>query len=162
MFLAIAVDNLATAQELTRDEESEMRKRDQVKIVRRRKLLMKEDKWRKVRAVPKILTLRKKTDNKDNPFSGITYTGRPNKSTGYNFVFVVYTWLAELPSVARGLNGLSVDAVYLILLLYPPVPSLSCRNLRVGFLLCPWYTDSCWIQYVKVTFRPVWRDHDRA
>ena len=91
MFLAIAVDNLATAQELTRDEESEMRKRDQVKIVRRRKLLMKEDKWRKVRAVPKILTLRKKTDNKDNPFSGITYTGRPNKSTGYNFVFVVYT-----------------------------------------------------------------------
>ena len=49
----------------------------------------------------------------------------------------------EVPSVAWVLNG-SVDAVYLILLLYPsetPVPSLSCRNLLLGSLLCPM---ACW------------------
>ena len=41
-----------------------------------------------------------------------------------------YLILAEVPSVAWVLNGLLVDAVYLILLLYPPenpVPSFSLK-----------------------------------
>ena len=59
-----------------------------------------------------------------------------------SFVVVLYSYclLAEVPSVARVLNGLSVDAVYSILLLYPPetpVPSLSCRNLLLGPALPP-------------------------
>ena len=52
----------------------------------------------------------------------------------------IYIALAEVPSVAWVLNGLSVDAVYPILLLYPTetlAPSLSCRNLLLGSLLCP-------------------------
>ena len=52
----------------------------------------------------------------------------------------VFKLLAEVPSVARVLNGLSLDAVYPILLLYPPetpVPSLSCYDLLLGSLLCP-------------------------
>ena len=46
--------------------------------------------------------------------------------------------LAEEPSVARVLNGLSVDAVYSVLPFYPPetpVPALSCRNLLLSSLL---------------------------
>ena len=49
------------------------------------------------------------------------------------------TSLAEVNGVTRTLNGLSVDAVYPILVLYPletPVPSLSCRFLLLGCLLC--------------------------
>ena len=45
--------------------------------------------------------------------------------------------LADVPSVAWVLNGLSVDAVYPILLLYPPetpVPSFVGLNLLLGFL----------------------------
>ena len=64
-----------------------------------------------------------------------------------------YIILAESPSVARVLNGLTVDAVYPILLLYPPetpVPFLSYRNLILGSLLHPWHANSCWILYVKV------------
>ena len=56
----------------------------------------------------------------------------------------LYYILAEVPSVAWVLNGLTVDAVYLILLLYPPetpVPSLSCRNLLLASLICPL---ACW------------------
>ena len=58
----------------------------------------------------------------------------------------LYFVLAEEPSVAWVLNELSVDAVYPILLLYlpeTPVPSLSCRNLLLGSLFCPWHADSC-------------------
>ena len=54
----------------------------------------------------------------------------------YIYIYI----LDEVPSVAWVLNGFSVDAVYPILLLYPPetpVPSLSCRNLLLGSLLCP-------------------------
>ena len=57
------------------------------------------------------------------------------------------------PSVARVLDGLSIDTVYPILLLCPPVtpvPFMSCRNLLLGSLLVLWHTDSCWIQHVKV------------
>ena len=52
----------------------------------------------------------------------------------------IYRKLVEVPSVAWVFNVLSVDAVYPIVLLYPPetlVPSLSCRNLLLGSLLCP-------------------------
>ena len=58
---------------------------------------------------------------------------------------------SPLPSVARVLNGLSEHAAYPILLLYPPetpVPWLSCRNLLLGSLLCPWHDAYCWIQHV--------------
>ena len=51
-----------------------------------------------------------------------------------------YFLLADVPSVARVLNDLPVDAVYPILLLYSPetpVPSLSCPDLLLGSLLCP-------------------------
>eukprot|EP00794_Sanderia_malayensis_P016877 gene16877-18582_t len=78
VFLAIAVDNLANAQALTRDEEFELRRRAELKLARRRKALTGEDKWCKVRAVPKMLILRKKSDTKDNPFSGLTYMGVPS------------------------------------------------------------------------------------
>ena len=37
-----------------------------------------------------------------------------------SIIYKKYTRLTELPSVARVLNGLSVDAVHPILLLYPP------------------------------------------
>ena len=76
VFLAIAVDNLANAQALTRDEEIEMRKREEAKQIRRKKLLLNEDKWSRVRAVPKILAIRKKSDVNDNPFSGMTFQRR--------------------------------------------------------------------------------------
>ena len=76
VFLAIAVDNLANAQALTRDEEIEARRQEEAKLLRRRKLVSKEDKWSKVRAVPKILALRKRSDLNENPFSGMTYQGR--------------------------------------------------------------------------------------
>ena len=65
----------------------------------------------------------------------------------------LYFRLAEVPSVAWVLNCLSVDSVYLTLLLYPPEPlgpSLSCCNLLLGSLLCPWHACSCWIQHAKV------------
>ena len=55
-------------------------------------------------------------------------------------VGIFYIILAEVPSVAWVLNGLSVDTVYPILLLYPPetpVPSLSFHNVLLGSLLCP-------------------------
>ena len=61
--------------------------------------------------------------------------------------------LAEVPSVAWVLNGLSVAAVYPMLLLYPPespVPSLSFHNLLLESLLCPWHANPCWIQHIKV------------
>ena len=54
--------------------------------------------------------------------------------------FVLYSRLAEVPSTAWVLNGLSVDAVYPIVLLYPPetlAPSLPFHNLLLGSLLCP-------------------------
>ena len=59
---------------------------------------------------------------------------------GNYWVITLYYTLAEVPSLAWVLNGLPVDAVYPILLLYSPetpVPSLSCRNLLLGSLLCP-------------------------
>ena len=59
----------------------------------------------------------------------------------------IYEILAEVPSVACVLNGLSVDIypsiIYPILLLYPfetPVPFLPCRNF--GSLLC---LLACWL-----------------
>ena len=53
-----------------------------------------------------------------------------------------YQKLAEVPSGAWVLNGLSVNSVYQILLLYSPetpAPSLSIHNynLLLGSLLCP-------------------------
>ena len=79
MFLAIAVDNLANAQALTRDEELEMKKQEEVKQMRRKK--MNEDKWSKVRAVPKILAIRRRSDMNDNPFSGMTFQRRDQNNT---------------------------------------------------------------------------------
>ena len=70
----------------------------------------------------------------------------------------IYSTLAEVLRVARLLNGLSVNAVYPILLLYPsesPVPSLSCRNMLLGSLLCPlacrfFFDSTCkGLHYVK-------------
>ena len=55
-------------------------------------------------------------------------------------ITVKYLQLAEVPSVAWVLNGLSVESVYTILLLYPleiPVPSLPFHNLLMGSLLIP-------------------------
>ena len=60
-----------------------------------------------------------------------------NKIINFQFGKFIFQ-LAEVPSVDRVLNGLSVDAVYPILHLYPPetpVPSLSCRNLLLWSLL---------------------------
>ena len=52
------------------------------------------------------------------------------------------SWLIISRGTQRcpGVNGLTVDAVYPILLLYPPetpVPSLSYLNMLLGSLLCP-------------------------
>ncbi|XP_065072313.1 voltage-dependent L-type calcium channel subunit alpha-1D-like [Rhopilema esculentum] len=79
VFLAIAVDNLANAQALTRDEELEMKKQEEAKQMRRKK--MNEDKWSKVRAVPKILAIRRRSDMNDNPFSGMTFQRRDQNNT---------------------------------------------------------------------------------
>ena len=83
VFLAIAVDNLANAQALTRDEEIELRKREEAKQMRRKRLLLNEDKWSKVRAVPKILAIRRKSDLNDNPFSGMTFQRRNSDTDRY-------------------------------------------------------------------------------
>ena len=83
MFLAIAVDNLANAQILTKDEEEELQKAEEQK-----KMLnimftpvpqsCKPIRWNKVRSVPKMLLFTKqKKDENENPFKGITYKGRP-------------------------------------------------------------------------------------
>ena len=61
------------------------------------------------------------------------------RGTGIFNLIYLYLLLAEVPSVAWVLNGLSVDAVYPIVLLYPPetpVPWLSVHNLVLGSLLC--------------------------
>ncbi|XP_057298022.1 voltage-dependent L-type calcium channel subunit alpha-1S-like isoform X2 [Hydractinia symbiolongicarpus] len=82
VFLAIAVDNLANAQVLTKDEEEELRRAEEQKrllnimfspIVDNRK----QSKWTKVRSVPKMLMFTKQKDHEENPFKGITYKGRP-------------------------------------------------------------------------------------
>ena len=77
------MDNLANAQALTRDEDVEMRKREEAKQMRRRKLLSHEDKWSRVRAVPKILAIRRKSDVNDNPFSGMTFQRRISEMNRY-------------------------------------------------------------------------------
>lgn len=77
------MDNLANAQALTRDEEIELRKREEAKQMRRKRLLLNEDKWSKVRAVPKILAIRRKSDLNDNPFSGMTFQRRNSNTKRY-------------------------------------------------------------------------------
>lgn len=77
------MDNLANAQALTRDEEVELRKREEAKQMRRKKMRLNEDKWSRVRAVPKILAIRKKSDLNDNPFSGMTFQRRNGTSSKY-------------------------------------------------------------------------------
>ena len=60
--------------------------------------------------------------------------------TGLNQLCQLQDEVIIYSRVAQVLNGLSVDAVYPILLLYPPetpVPSLSFHNLLLGSLLCP-------------------------
>lgn len=74
------MDNLANAQALTRDEEIELRKHEEAKQIRRKKMRLNEDKWSRVRAVPKILAIRKKSDLNDNPFSGMTFQRQRNRS----------------------------------------------------------------------------------
>ena len=83
----------------------------------------------------------------------------------YKILAEYYVELAEVPSVVRVLNGLSVDAVYPILLLCPPetpVPSLSCRILLLGSLLCPLV---CWFLLnstcKRFTFCKGWPDCGR-
>ena len=56
--------------------------------------------------------------------------------TGHGYLTNIDNTLAEVRSVVRVLNGFTVDSVYQILLLYPPVPSLSCRNSLLGFSHC--------------------------
>ena len=76
-------------------------------------------------------------------------------------IYYIFHWsfrlyrIAEVSGVARELNGLSVDAVYLILLLSPPVPSLSCHSLLLGFLPCSLlYSRSVSLKYLyNVIFR---------
>ena len=68
------------------------------------------------------------------------YLENAEKHKQYFTLKKTYLLLAEVPSVAWVLNGLSVDAVYSNLLLYPPetpFPSLSFHNLLLGSLLCP-------------------------
>ena len=66
-----------------------------------------------------------------DPFNEQTLTGNIEFWCNASIDFVQFYYiLAEIPSIARVLNGLSVDAVYPILLLYPletPVPSLSLK-----------------------------------
>ena len=98
VFLAIAVDNLANAEALTRDEEEEKKRQEESKLLRRKKMLNKDDKWSKVRCVPKILALGKKSETKDNPFSGMTFQGRPESILRCvkikRLICVVHNWIA--------------------------------------------------------------------
>lgn len=99
VFLAIAVDNLANAQVLTKDEEEELRRAEEQKrllnimfspIVDNRK----QSKWTKVRSVPKMLMFTKQKDHEENPFKGITYKGRPpNLLRFYHCLFIYFLFL---------------------------------------------------------------------
>ena len=81
VFLAIAVDNLANAQALTKDEEEEKRKEEELK--RMRHLLFQPtvnttvSKWDKVRSVPKLLAFTRREKMEDNPFAGMQYPKPP-------------------------------------------------------------------------------------
>ena len=83
VFLAIAVDNLANAQILTKDEEEEQQKLEEQKKIRNVLLSPVTDahksKWSKVRSVPKMLVFARQRDKNDeeNPFKGMIYKGRP-------------------------------------------------------------------------------------
>lgn len=82
VFLAIAVDNLANAQVLTKDEEEEMQLAEEQKKIRNviysPQAELKVSKWTKVRSVPKLLAFSsRKNDDDHNPFKGITYKSRP-------------------------------------------------------------------------------------
>uniref|UniRef100_A0A7M5WIZ7 Voltage-dependent calcium channel alpha-1 subunit IQ domain-containing protein n=2 Tax=Clytia hemisphaerica TaxID=252671 RepID=A0A7M5WIZ7_9CNID len=83
VFLAIAVDNLANAQVLTRDEELEQREAEEQKKIRN--ILYSpstpnssnRSKWDKVRAMPKMLMFARQREKEDeNPFKGVTFQGR--------------------------------------------------------------------------------------
>ncbi|XP_048580456.1 voltage-dependent N-type calcium channel subunit alpha-1B isoform X2 [Nematostella vectensis] len=66
VFLAIAVDNLANAQALTRDEEQEVRMREQIKKRRNEK---RRNGWAKAKQLPMIMAIAKLNHNsKNNPF----------------------------------------------------------------------------------------------
>ena len=83
MFLAIAVDNLANAQVLTRDEELEQREAEEQKKIRNILYFpstpnsSNRSKWDKVRAMPKMLMFARQREKEDeNPFKGVTFQGR--------------------------------------------------------------------------------------
>ena len=81
VFLAIAVDNLANAQVLTRDEENELKQAEEQRRLRSMLFSPKpqeSSKWNKVRAVHKMLTFTRQKDKDKNPFKGVTYQGRPH------------------------------------------------------------------------------------
>ena len=105
VFLAIAVDNLASAHVLAKVESSEQRKlmlklkqeedalKQKAAEAEEQKLkeslgatttntqeLNKLSKWNLVRSVPKVLMFAKRDEEEnENPFKGITYKGRPEK-----------------------------------------------------------------------------------
>lgn len=66
VFLAIAVDNLANAQALNRDEEEEIKTREQS---RRRRMEKRQKNWDKARQIPILIRLKNRNQSKtDNPF----------------------------------------------------------------------------------------------
>ena len=66
VFLAIAVDNLANVQALTKDEEEEERAREQS---RRRRMQKKKNPWARARQIPMIMAIKNLSNAKnDNPF----------------------------------------------------------------------------------------------
>jgi len=79
--LAIAVDNLANAQVLTRDEEQELKEAEDQKRIRNiifspnNQSTQNRSKWNKVRAMPKMLMFTRQKEE-ENPFKGVTYQGR--------------------------------------------------------------------------------------
>jgi hypothetical protein len=66
VFLAIAVDNLANAQDLTRLEEEADREREQIK---KRRLEKRRNGWAKAKQLPMIMAITKiNNHNSNNPF----------------------------------------------------------------------------------------------
>lgn len=81
VFLAIAVDNVANAQVLTKDMEEENQLMEEQKKIRnvvyspQLDRQNKGSKWARVRCVPKMLmfTKEQKKEANENPFKGVTY-----------------------------------------------------------------------------------------
>ena len=105
--MAIAVDNLANAQVLTRDEENELKMLEEQKKIRMQLFspkvqeIQNKSKWNKVRAMPKMLAFARQKDKESNPFKGVTYQGRP-----HNFIRLDYiSFYPRSQSVGCSIGG---------------------------------------------------------